>query len=399
MTHTQLSQCRLPDVSSLRDRLRGELDAIVLMAMRSEPARRYVSAEALSEDLLRYLKGLPVNARPDTVSYRIRKFVRRERALVVGVGVAITARVAGTIAAVQSARVANAELPRATRVTSVLKEIIGAGTTSKSKYSSVPTLLTVLDSARTSVAREFATDPRTRADFYATFGQSYLSFDRPDLSLAVFDSALLLHTRTLGKDAQEVAYDLLGSADALDAVGRPDSANTRRAAAVVALRQLRPVPEGVLTMAELHSAGGMISSLINEDEALPIMMTALVRARATPTPLWRTIARYEAMSIMPYLRQRGVAAADSAYERSMAALRRDSTNSEDGRYALAFQVQAQGNRGRAAEAIASARLLVDKTAQPAIPWRSPTSTQAALWSKYRSTMRARWPRAWSVCAC
>jgi serine/threonine protein kinase len=363
VTHTQPSQCRLPDVSSLRDRLRGELDAIVLMAMRAEPTRRYASAEALSEDLLRYLKGMPVNARPDTVRYRLRKFARRERALVTGVGIAMIALVGGTLAAVQSARVANAELLRTTRMTSVLKEIIGAGTTSKSNYSSVPTMLTVLDSARSSVAREFAADPRTRADFYATFGQSYVSFDRPDLSLAVFDSALLLHTRTLGKDAPEVAYDLLGSADALDAVGRPDSANTRRAAAVVALRQLRPVPEDVLTAAELLLAGGMIASMINEDKALPMLMAALARARATPAPQWGTIARYEATSIMPYLRQRGEAAADSAYERSMDALRRDSTNSEDGRYALAFQVQAQGYRGRSAEAIASARLLVDKTAQ------------------------------------
>ncbi len=363
VTQTQPAQCRLPDVPSVRAQLRGELDAIVLMAMRAEPTRRYASADALSADLLRYLKGLPVNARPDTVSYRVRKFVRRQRALVAGATVAVVALVAGTVAAVQSARIANAELLRSTRVAAVLREIIGAGTTSRSKYTSVPTLLTVLDSARSSAVREFATDPRTRADFYATLGHSYLNFDRPDKSAALFDSALYLHKQTVGEQAKEIAYDLMGSADAFDAIGLPDSANARRTTAVAALKRLRPVPEHLVTAAELQLAGGLIASMINEDKALPMLQAALRRARGMAQPNWGAIARFEATSIMPYLRQHGEAAADSAYERSLAALLRDSTNSDDGRYALAFQVQAQNYRGRATQAIASARLLVDRTAQ------------------------------------
>ena len=167
VTQTQPSQCRLPDVSSVRDRLRGELDAIVLMAMRAEPTRRYASADALSTDLLRYLKGLPVTARPDTVSYRVRKFVRRQRALVAGVGIAVVALVGGTLSAVQSARLANAELLRSTRGSAVLREIIGAGTSSRSKYSSVPTLLTVLDSAILIAESHPTTDPMALADMYA----------------------------------------------------------------------------------------------------------------------------------------------------------------------------------------------------------------------------------------
>ncbi|MBK8232094.1 MAG: serine/threonine protein kinase [Candidatus Eisenbacteria bacterium] len=59
--------------------LRGDLDAIVGNALRSEPDRRYASVEQLAEDLDRYLADLPVRARPDTVGYRIRKSVRRHR--------------------------------------------------------------------------------------------------------------------------------------------------------------------------------------------------------------------------------------------------------------------------------------------------------------------------------
>lgn len=63
--------------------LRGDLDRIVLMALRKEPDRRYASVHQLSEDIERYLDGLPVRAQRDTLWYRTRKFAARNR-LVVG---------------------------------------------------------------------------------------------------------------------------------------------------------------------------------------------------------------------------------------------------------------------------------------------------------------------------
>ena len=59
--------------------LKGDLDNIALMALRKEPDRRYASAEQFSEDIRRYLAGLPVIARQDTVLYRATKFVRRNK--------------------------------------------------------------------------------------------------------------------------------------------------------------------------------------------------------------------------------------------------------------------------------------------------------------------------------
>lgn len=71
-----------PSATTAKDRysLRGDLDNIVLMGLRKEPARRYASANALSEDIRRYLEGLPVRARKDTYGYRASKFVKRNRA-------------------------------------------------------------------------------------------------------------------------------------------------------------------------------------------------------------------------------------------------------------------------------------------------------------------------------
>ena len=72
-----------PTVQRLARALTGELDAIALMALRKEPERRYSGADALAEDLRRYLRRDRVLARPDTVGYRMRSFLRRQRPFVV----------------------------------------------------------------------------------------------------------------------------------------------------------------------------------------------------------------------------------------------------------------------------------------------------------------------------
>jgi len=73
---------RRPDAAARGDvpwrrRLRGDLDRIVMMALRKEPDRRYASAAALADDVRRYLDGRPVSAQRDVWHYRTRKFVGR----------------------------------------------------------------------------------------------------------------------------------------------------------------------------------------------------------------------------------------------------------------------------------------------------------------------------------
>src|SRR5215467_10401123 len=83
LTPESVSKARASQPDKLRRQLEGDLDNIILKAMRKEPQRRYASAEQLSEDLRRYLEGLPVIARKDTLGYRAGKFVRRHKAGVV----------------------------------------------------------------------------------------------------------------------------------------------------------------------------------------------------------------------------------------------------------------------------------------------------------------------------
>ncbi len=74
-----LAERRASDFRGLKRRLEGDLDSIVLMALRKTPARRYASVEQLSADVRRHLEGLPVIARPPTLVYQMGKFVRRHR--------------------------------------------------------------------------------------------------------------------------------------------------------------------------------------------------------------------------------------------------------------------------------------------------------------------------------
>ena len=88
-------------------RLRGDLDRIVLMALRKEPDRRYVSAGQLAEDVERHLGGLPVRAQKDTLEYRTRKFVSRNRGAVAAAsGFFLLLAAFAITAAVQARRVA-----------------------------------------------------------------------------------------------------------------------------------------------------------------------------------------------------------------------------------------------------------------------------------------------------
>lgn len=97
----------------LRRRLAGDLDSIVLKAIRKEPDQRYASVEQFREDLQRFLEGHPVVARSGSELYRIRKFVRRHLAGVATITLLIATLAGGIVATLSQARRAEAERARA----------------------------------------------------------------------------------------------------------------------------------------------------------------------------------------------------------------------------------------------------------------------------------------------
>lgn len=90
------SSARDADSKRLRRRLAGDLDMIVLKALRKEPARRYSTVEQFSEDIRRHLEHLPILARPDSWSYRARKMAARNPHLVAATAIVAAAMLTAT---------------------------------------------------------------------------------------------------------------------------------------------------------------------------------------------------------------------------------------------------------------------------------------------------------------
>lgn len=111
----EISHTRDGSVDKLRRRLAGDLDNILLKALRKEPERRYLSAQEFSEDLGRHLGGLPVLARPDTLSYRTSKFITRHKAGVAAAAMVLLTLMSATIITSWQARVARRERAKAER--------------------------------------------------------------------------------------------------------------------------------------------------------------------------------------------------------------------------------------------------------------------------------------------
>lgn len=95
--------------------LRGDLDNIVLKALRREPERRYKSVGEFSQDIKNYLRGFPVSALPDTFFYRAERFIKRNPLAFVAILVAFVSLLAGLLMSNYQARIANAERARAER--------------------------------------------------------------------------------------------------------------------------------------------------------------------------------------------------------------------------------------------------------------------------------------------
>ena len=112
---SSLTATREGSAEKLSKRLRGDLDNIVLMALRKERQRRYSSVEQFAQDIRRHLEHLPVIARQDIAAYRTSKFISRHKVAVAVAALVTAALLFATIVTFREARIARAERARAER--------------------------------------------------------------------------------------------------------------------------------------------------------------------------------------------------------------------------------------------------------------------------------------------
>lgn len=178
----------------MRRQLHGELDAIVLMALRPEPERRYRSAQELSDDLQRWLDGRPVRAQPDTLGYRTRSFVRRNRMAVAGLVLAVVALVGGTVSSLRQAAMARAERDRARaeqarteRVTQFFQQVLSAA----EPRAGAPglTVIEALDRAVPLIDSAFAGEPHIKASVQLSVGSTLQNLFLAEQARPLLESA------------------------------------------------------------------------------------------------------------------------------------------------------------------------------------------------------------------
>jgi serine/threonine protein kinase/tetratricopeptide (TPR) repeat protein len=202
------------DTRKLSRRLNGDLDVIVMTALRKEPERRYGSVEQLSEDIRRHLAGLPVLARPDTLVYRSGKFIRRNPALVAGVtvvallvvafGVLMTRQLEKTAAERDRA---NREADTARRTVEFLEGLFRVPDPDVARGQTI-TAREILDRGAARLSTSFPDRPDVKARLLRTIGGVQINLGLYAEARPNIEAALELHRAAALGDSLEYATTL-----------------------------------------------------------------------------------------------------------------------------------------------------------------------------------------------
>jgi len=280
------SSSALPPPAHLKRRLRGDLDRIIMKALRKEPARRYASAAELADDLRRYRDGLPVEARPSTWQYRASKFLRRNRWRVAAATVLLLllAGYAATVT-VQSRRLAterdrartNAE--KAEQVSAFLTNLFEAGNPNVAQGDTI--------TARELLARgverteALADQPAVQAEVQSVIGRVYTQMGRYTKATPLLEEALSTR-RTLPTDDPASSEQLASSLHNLGA-NQQVLNEVERAERLYreALTYWRTLPDARrTTMVEtLNNLAGILRAQSDYDAARPVLRETITMAR------------------------------------------------------------------------------------------------------------------------
>lgn len=202
--------------------LRGDLDNIVAKALKKNATERYGSVAAFAEDLQRYLKHEPISARPDSLSYRTNRFIRRNRVAVGLSTIAILAIIAGTAATLIQARTARhqrdaalRERDRANRIAEFMTGMFKVSDPGE-RVGSAVTAREVLDKASKDIGSGLSQDPEVQGRMMYVMGAAYLNLGLYSRAQTLFEGSLKLESASLGplnsetlRTTQQLAWALV----------------------------------------------------------------------------------------------------------------------------------------------------------------------------------------------
>ena len=200
----EIASRRATTTRRLRGALRGDLDNIVVKALKKDPGERYPSVGAFAEDLRRYQAGEPVSARPDSLWYRAGRFLQRHRLAAGATALLILSLAAGLGAtAWQSAR-ARREAARAEAVKDFLVRLFELSS-SRRPQSETVTARELLDQGVQRLDTDLAGQPAMRASLLAVMGRVYASLGAYEPAAALLERSLALLRQQHAGDDPELA--------------------------------------------------------------------------------------------------------------------------------------------------------------------------------------------------
>ncbi|MEJ2604428.1 MAG: tetratricopeptide repeat protein [Gammaproteobacteria bacterium] len=229
---SEVSALRSTSTPKLRGTLSGDLDNIVLAALRKDPERRYPSAIAFSEDIENFLAHRPVNARSDSLFYRGAKFVRRNAAVL---GVATVVLILGMLSVAQIiAQRDRAELAanQAHQVSNFLTKLFENASPFASKGEIVSAVDLLEEGTRE--IEQLSDQPELQAELYRVMGESFSMLGNYGEAIPALERSRALHENNGNADTLDYADTLQQLGEAQRLAGDLDEAetNTRRSLAI-----------------------------------------------------------------------------------------------------------------------------------------------------------------------
>jgi eukaryotic-like serine/threonine-protein kinase len=210
-----VAAARTTSVARLRRTLAGDLDTIVLKALKKQPGERYASVRALADDLARYRKGEPVLAQPDSFAYRASKFIVRHYVVLSASGLVATFLVGATVIAVRQANSATLEAMRAEASKNFVIQLFqGAARNNPGGAAAADTTARqLLDLGSRQVLDQSRADPELQLDLLQLLSRLNLELDLIAPASNLAERAVVLARDQYGADSLEFADALSQRAD------------------------------------------------------------------------------------------------------------------------------------------------------------------------------------------
>lgn len=226
-----VSTSRRENFQKIKKRLNGDIDNIVLKAIKKEPERRYSSVEQLSEDIRKYFAGLPITAQKDSALYRAKKFFERHRTGSIASVIILLLLVAGSIGIIHQADIANKERDKAKieeakalKINSFLQEIFSSP--DPSKEGKDIKVVNVLENAVKKIDVELADQPEIQAALRTTIGTTFQNLGLYNEAIVQFEKAAKTYETIFGENNTKTASSIKNLALAYHYKGRFNKADS-----------------------------------------------------------------------------------------------------------------------------------------------------------------------------